>query len=104
MIDRNHDLPVVRQCQILELARSTAYYTPKPTSPEDLALMRLGRWRHQLAQRLEHLLQLRPRILTEGLPPPSGPGGGQRPSISAAAAVSPRSRRPAMTPVRLPSG
>ncbi len=39
MIDRNHDLPVVRQCEILELARSTAYYTPKPTSPEDLALM-----------------------------------------------------------------
>lgn len=72
MIDRNHDLPVVRQCQILELARSTAYYTPKPTSPEDLALMRLGRWRHQLAQRLEHLLQLRPRILTEGLPPRQG--------------------------------
>ena len=40
MIDRNHDLPVVRQCQILALARSTAYYTPKPTSTEDLALMR----------------------------------------------------------------
>ena len=39
MIDRNHDLPVIRQCQILELARSTAYYTPKPTSPADLALM-----------------------------------------------------------------
>jgi putative transposase len=40
MIDRNHDLSVVRQCQILALARSTAYYTPKPTSTEDLALMR----------------------------------------------------------------
>lgn len=40
MIDRTHDLPVVRQCQILELARSTAYYTPQPTSAEDLALMR----------------------------------------------------------------
>jgi putative transposase len=40
MIDRNHDLPVTRQCRILELARSTAYYTPQPTSPEDLALMR----------------------------------------------------------------
>jgi len=39
MIDRNHDLPVVRQCEILELARSTAYYMPKPTSSEDLALM-----------------------------------------------------------------
>lgn len=40
MIDRSHDLPVTRQCQILELARSTAYYEPVPTSPEDLALMR----------------------------------------------------------------
>ena len=40
MIDREHKLPVVRQCEILELARSTAYYTPKPTSAEDLALMR----------------------------------------------------------------
>lgn len=40
MIDRNHDLPVVRQCQFLALARSTAYYTPKPTSTDDLALMR----------------------------------------------------------------
>mgnify|MGYP001201320827 FL=1 len=40
MIDRTHNLSIVRQCEILELARSTAYYTPKPVSPEDLALMR----------------------------------------------------------------
>jgi len=40
MIDRTHDLPVTRQCQILSLARSTAYYEPVPTSSEDLALMR----------------------------------------------------------------
>lgn len=40
MIDRTHELPVVRQCQILRLARSTVYYLPEPTSPEDLALMR----------------------------------------------------------------
>lgn len=40
MIDRTHDLSVVRQCQLLALARSTAYYTPEPTSPENLALMR----------------------------------------------------------------
>ena len=40
MIDRTHKLPVVRQCQLLKLARSTAYYTPQPTSAEDLALMR----------------------------------------------------------------
>jgi len=40
MIDRTHDLPVTRQCQILELARSTACYEAVPTSSEDLALMR----------------------------------------------------------------
>ena len=40
MIDRTDKLPVARQCQILELARSTAYYQPQPISTEDLALMR----------------------------------------------------------------
>lgn len=40
MIDKTHELSVSRQCQILELPRSTAYYTPQPESPEDLALMR----------------------------------------------------------------
>ena len=40
MIDRTHELPVVKQCQILELARSTAYYQPQPESPADLELMR----------------------------------------------------------------
>ena len=32
MIDRTHALSVVRQCQLLELARSTAYYQPTPVS------------------------------------------------------------------------
>lgn len=40
MIDRNHELPVTRQCEILELPRSTAYYQSQPVSAEDLALMR----------------------------------------------------------------
>jgi len=40
MIDKTHELSVTRQCQILELPRSTAYYTPQPESPENLALMR----------------------------------------------------------------
>ena len=40
MITRTHALPVVRQCQLLELARSTAYYQAQPVSAEDLALMR----------------------------------------------------------------
>ena len=40
MIDRSHNLPVTRQCRILQLARSTAYYAPAPISAEGLALMR----------------------------------------------------------------
>jgi putative transposase len=40
MIDRTHDLPVARQCRILSLARSTAYYRAQETSEGDLALMR----------------------------------------------------------------
>ena len=40
MIDRNDKLPIARQCQILYLSRSTAYYQPQLESPEDLALMR----------------------------------------------------------------
>lgn len=40
MIDRQHRLPVVRQCQILEIARSSVYYVPQPVSAADLALMR----------------------------------------------------------------
>ena len=40
MIDRTHALPVVRQCQLLKLSRSTAYYQPTPVSAAELALMR----------------------------------------------------------------
>ncbi len=40
MIDRDHELPVTRQCQILGLARSTAYYQPEPLPEDDLRLMR----------------------------------------------------------------
>ncbi len=40
MISRPHALPMVRQCQLLELSRSTAYYQPTPVSSADLVLMR----------------------------------------------------------------
>jgi putative transposase len=40
MIDRTHQLPVRRQCQLLKLARSTAYYQPTPVSETTLGLMR----------------------------------------------------------------
>jgi len=40
MIDRTNELPIVKQCQILQLSRSSAYYHPRPVSLADLALMR----------------------------------------------------------------
>jgi len=40
MITPQHALPITRQCQLLALPRSSAYYTPRPVSSEDLALMR----------------------------------------------------------------
>lgn len=40
LIDRHHRLPVSRQCQLLEVSRSTAYYRPRELPEADLALMR----------------------------------------------------------------
>jgi putative transposase len=40
MIDREHDLPLVRQAEILKLSRSGLYYQPRPVPPADLAIMR----------------------------------------------------------------
>ena len=40
MIDRTHPVPVVRQCQLLKLSRSTAYYQATPVSAAVLTLMR----------------------------------------------------------------
>ena len=40
MITRKSDLPVTRQCQLLNLNRSTVYYPPSPVSADDLRLMR----------------------------------------------------------------
>jgi putative transposase len=40
MIDRTHALPVTRQCQLLNLNRSSVYYQPAGASDEDLRLMR----------------------------------------------------------------
>ncbi len=40
MIDPSNRLPVIRQCELLELNRSTFYYQASPVSSEDLELMR----------------------------------------------------------------
>lgn len=40
MIDRDHRLSVVRQCELLALSRASFYYQPVATPPAELALMR----------------------------------------------------------------
>ena len=41
MVDRKHELPITRQCRLLGLNRSTAYYKPAGESAENLAIMRM---------------------------------------------------------------
>ena len=40
MIDRAHDLPIVRQAKALRISRGSVYYLPRPVSAADLAIMR----------------------------------------------------------------
>ena len=40
MIDRENEMPITRQCELLEVCRASLYYQPKPVSPADLKLMR----------------------------------------------------------------
>jgi len=40
MIERNHDLSITRQAELLEVSRGSVYYLPRPVSAADLALMR----------------------------------------------------------------
>ena len=40
MINREHDLPIKRQAELLGMSRGSVYYLPRPVSEADLALMR----------------------------------------------------------------
>jgi putative transposase len=40
MIDREHDLPLTKQAEVLRISRSTVYYLPRPVPEADLAIMR----------------------------------------------------------------
>ena len=41
MIDLNHALPITRQADALGISRGTVYYSPRPVSDKNLALMKL---------------------------------------------------------------
>lgn len=62
MINPDHELPVTRQCELLDLARSTAYYEPLPVPEADLVLMRRIdelhlKWPFLGSRRMRHLLR-----------------------------------------------
>jgi putative transposase len=40
MIDREHDLPITRQAEVLRISRGSVYYLPRPVPEADLAIMR----------------------------------------------------------------
>ena len=40
MIDRDHELPITKQAEVLRISRGSVYYLPRPVSAADLALMR----------------------------------------------------------------
>ncbi|MEY9365350.1 transposase-like protein [Bradyrhizobium yuanmingense] len=39
MIDREHNLPITRQAEVLKISRGSVYYLPRPVPPADLAIM-----------------------------------------------------------------
>jgi hypothetical protein len=52
MIDREHDLPITRQAETLNVSRGSVYYLPRPVPEADLAIMRpvpIGDLLHNLA-------------------------------------------------------
>jgi putative transposase len=40
MIDREHNLPITKQAEVLRISRSSVYYLPRPVPQADLAIMR----------------------------------------------------------------
>src|SRR4051795_8027476 len=40
MIDREHDLSITRQAEVLRISRGSVYYQPRPVPDADLAIMR----------------------------------------------------------------
>jgi hypothetical protein len=72
MIDRQHDLPITKQAEVLCISRGSVYYLPRPMPAADIAIMR----------RLDrlHWSSLSPaRGCREGCWPPMG---ADRPTIT----------------------
>jgi putative transposase len=66
MIDRAHDLPIVRQAKALRISRGSVYYLPRPVSATDLAIMRrIDELHHELPFAGSRML--RDLLIAEGI-------------------------------------
>jgi putative transposase len=66
MIDRAHDLPIVRQAKALRISRGSVYYLPRPVSAADLAIMRrIDELHHELPFAGSRML--RDLLIAEGI-------------------------------------
>ena len=59
MIDREHDLPITKQADVLCISRGSVYYLPRPVPEADLAIMqRLDRLHFESLRRLADVARL----------------------------------------------
>jgi putative transposase len=42
MIDREHDLPITKQAEVLRISRGSVYYLPRPVPEADLAICKVS--------------------------------------------------------------
>lgn len=65
LIDRQHDLSIRKQCQVLSVSRSSLYYAPKGETAENLEIMRIMD-EHYLKHPTEGILRIQDMLFTLG--------------------------------------
>ena len=92
MIDRAHELPVVRQAALLQVSRSSVYCLPRPVPPARLAIMHRIDALHLLASILTMIALYSVNLRIMGRPnialitAPTAPAATPAPAASAGTA------------------
>lgn len=65
LVDRQHDLSIRKQCQVLSVSRSSLYYAPKGETAENLEVMRIMD-EHYLKHPTEGIIRIQDMLFTLG--------------------------------------
>jgi putative transposase len=65
LVDRQHDLSIRKQCQVLSVSRSSLYYAPKGETTENLEVMRIMD-EHYLKHPTEGIIRIQNLLFTLG--------------------------------------